>query len=463
MYGKFEGEKHEKYAKVRAERERAARDNLPMPNFVDLDAADYDRWLSREATRASEPNEPAADDGDVEPPEAKRARTDLPSRVRTVDADCDFDESTGLYMPTEAFRAKHPGVDLSSADRNWHVPPSDYRHYRRLAGDEDDDDGEVHEPDTKRARVFAMTMKVLGSAGVGKDDASKYCNAIMGTADAGTFVELYGRGSIVNDANGPRRSLGIKGLGAFDLRTLKPGGGNWDFAKEADRKLAMKLVQELNPDFVIGSPPCTSWCVWNQHMNYPKMCPERVKALMDEGRIHLEFIARLYRRQLANGKYFLHEQPATALSWDERCIMDLVARSDVELVVADQCQYGLTTPAGDGVRLPALKPTKFLTNAPQLANMLRKTCDRSHAHQQLVGGRCMDAAFYPLGLVRAIVRGMKLTMDAHPRNRDRSHVGKEGIINAFDKDEKASVIKRTSGGHVVVKWNGAIFKTDLQG
>ena len=105
------------------------------------------------------------------------------------------------------------------------------------------------------------------------------------------------------------------------------------------------------------------------------------------GALHnLECVARLYRRKLANGKDFLHEQPATALSWDEKCIADLVARSDVWLVAADLCQYGLTTAASDGQRLPALKPTKFPTNASQLADQLRKRCNRSQAHQQIVGG-----------------------------------------------------------------------------
>ena len=57
MYGKLGAEKYEKYAKDRTERERAARENLPMPNFVDLDAADYDRWLPRESTKNHEPAE----------------------------------------------------------------------------------------------------------------------------------------------------------------------------------------------------------------------------------------------------------------------------------------------------------------------------------------------------------------------------------------------------------------------
>ena len=123
----------------------------------------------------------------------------------------------------------------------------------------------------------------------------------------------------MEEANGPRLCLNTKGLSAFDMRTLKPNGGNWDFNKASDRKLCYKMMSDANPDFVIGSPTCTSWCVWNHYMNVPKMCPEKVRSLLAAGRTHLEFVARIYRRQLVNGKIFLHEQTATALSWDEKC------------------------------------------------------------------------------------------------------------------------------------------------
>ena len=38
-------------------------------------------------------------------------------------------------------------------------------------------------------------------------------------------------------------------------------------------------------------------------------------------------------------------------------------------------------------------------------------CDKSHVHQPLVGGRCRDAAFYPLPLAKAILEGIALTAD----------------------------------------------------
>ena len=51
LYGKFEEEKHAKYARVREERLRAHRDRLPMPTHVDIDASDYENWLMKEIQR----------------------------------------------------------------------------------------------------------------------------------------------------------------------------------------------------------------------------------------------------------------------------------------------------------------------------------------------------------------------------------------------------------------------------
>ena len=74
-------------------------------------------------------------------------------------------------------------------------------------------------------------------------------------------MEIYGRGGIMNEANGHRRNLNVKGLGALDIRTLKPHGDYWDFTKRADRREARDLVNQLDPDLIIGSPPCTPLCL----------------------------------------------------------------------------------------------------------------------------------------------------------------------------------------------------------
>ena len=81
-------------------------------------------------------------------------------------------------------------------------------------------------------------------------------------------------------------------------------------------------------------------------------------------------------------------------------------------VVCDQCQFGLTTLSEDRKgRELAMKPTRFLTSSQSMAECLDRRCDRSHKHQHLAGGRAAEAAFYPLPLIRAILKGMRKTSD----------------------------------------------------
>ena len=94
-------------------------------------------------------------------------------------------------------------------------------------------------------------------------------------------------------------------------------------------------------------------------------------------------------------------------------MLALIRSPLVHTVVAGQRMYGLTTPAEGSTseRLPALKPTKFTTNSVFMRDHLSLRRDKSHVRQPLVGGRCLDAAFYPLQLVEAILQGMALTAD----------------------------------------------------
>ena len=98
------------------------------------------------------------------------------------------------------------------------------------------------------------------------------------------------------------------------------------------------------------------------------MDQEKVAQAISEGRTHLNFVVSLYRKQMMRGKYFLHEHPATALSWKEDTVAALVKSPLVHSVVADQCMYGLTSPSAEDPekRLPAMKPTRFMTNSSQM-------------------------------------------------------------------------------------------------
>ena len=154
-----------------------------------------------------------------------------------------------------------------------------------------------------------------------------------------TFVEVYGK-SIFDHNLQSRRNFNIKGLNSFDIRSMKPDGTPWDFLKRSDRKLCRELINKQNPDWIIGAPPCTAFSIWNHGINYKKIDPEAVRQLLNDGRQHLRFACSLYRRQIARGKFFLHEHPASAMSWKEEEIDALSRLPYVHVVTADQCMYG---------------------------------------------------------------------------------------------------------------------------
>ena len=104
-------------------------------------------------------------------------------------------------------------------------------------------------------------------------------------------------------------------------------------------------------------------------INYKQMDPQKVEKMLADGKVHLDSVCSLYRRQLRQGKYFLHEHPATALSWKEDQVLEIARQPNVQIVTADQCEYGLVTPSADDKTkmLPAMKPTKWATASDEVA------------------------------------------------------------------------------------------------
>ena len=93
---------------------------------------------------------------------------------------------------------------------------------------------------------------------------------------------------------------------------------------------------------------------------------------MVAGRVLLEFAVQVYREQLAAGRHFLHEHPASASSWAEPCMRRLSSAPGVHEVVGDQCRFGLLSPGEHGEPGPAKKPTRFLSSAGGMLRALRR-------------------------------------------------------------------------------------------
>lgn len=158
---------------------------------------------------------------------------------------------------------------------------------------------------------------------------------------------------------------------------------------------------------MLGSPPCTEFSRINLNFNASRVAPEVRRRRAVEARTLLAFAFSVYDWQLRRGRYFLHEHPMTATSWELPEVQTLRLRDGVTSVVGDMCVFNMVVPAGLGGPGLARKPTRWLTNAPELAKRLNHRCSGAHAHAPLVGGRAAHAAIYPPELVAAILQGLR--------------------------------------------------------
>ena len=141
----------------------------------------------------------------------------------------------------------------------------------------------------------------------------------------------------------------------MDLST----GCNFDLS--ADRRKAVERIRAGKPTLVIGSPPCTVFSRL-QTLNVNKQSPEwraEYEIRKEQAIRHVQFCIKLYRLQLAEGRYLLHEHPAYASSWKLDSMEELAREQGVWSARADLCMLGLTT-TKDGAEGPAMKPTRFL-------------------------------------------------------------------------------------------------------
>ena len=135
------------------------------------------------------------------------------------------------------------------------------------------------------------------------------------------------------------------------------------------RAKARALLLEEKPFLLIGSPPCTAFSSW-QALNAARLgwTAQDIKRRRAEGELHVRFCCELYKLQAEAGRYFLHEHPANAVSWQLAEVRELLKANGVRRVVGDQCQYGQETRGGE----PVKKPTGWLSNSSEILEALRK-------------------------------------------------------------------------------------------
>ena len=201
------------------------------------------------------------------------------------------------------------------------------------------------------AREATILLEMLLVAGVSRGDAEA------------KVVELYSPPRVTRGL-GTLPHLSLVGGPTFDLRS-DANGIAWDFRKAEDRRRAREQIARERPFVVIGCPPCTEFSTV-QVLNRHRIPADERHRRRAEALTLLGFATEIYWLQLRSGRHFVHEHPAAASSWKEDAIQALRRDPRVGEVVGDQCRYGLETKGPKGERLPARKPTRFLSSAPAI-------------------------------------------------------------------------------------------------
>ena len=190
--------------------------------------------------------------------------------------------------------------------------------------------------------------------------------------------------------NGLAKQLGVIPGMSLDLTVEDPDDGKpWDFNNPEKRDKAERMIRDKRGLLLIGSPMCSAFSQL-QSLNRTRIGEEKYQDMVKKGTEHLEFCAKLYKMQMENGLYFIHEHPAGAKSWDNELIRRLTEKTGVYTVIGDMCRYGMKQEDELGTGL-VKKRTMFMTNAEMIAGRLAKRCNGGHRHIELINGRAKMA------------------------------------------------------------------------
>ena len=215
----------------------------------------------------------------------------------------------------------------------------------------------------------------------------------------------------------------------------------WDFDEKVVRDRAWKKLKEERPMLLVGSPMCTAFSTW-QRINDKIRDRYVVEAEKKRAIMHIEFCIELYREQLKHGRYFLHEHPAYATSWQLEAMQRLMGEQGVTTSVADQCLYGCLA-EGES---PVKKPTRFVTNSEEIAKQLGDRCQgrggmcsrpEGGKHTQCRGRAARMAAVYHFKLCRAILVGFRNQMRVDGKYKD----GFTGMLEDMVEESDAPVYR----------------------
>ena len=88
-----------------------------------------------------------------------------------------------------------------------------------------------------------------------------------------------------------------------------------DFSRSERMNKALKMVRRNEPFSVFGSPHCTAFSTWPAPSGANNSNPEEMRRAKARAIKRIELMLMMCGEQLSGGRYFLHEHPVLAASW----------------------------------------------------------------------------------------------------------------------------------------------------
>ena len=196
---------------------------------------------------------------------------------------------------------------------------------------------------------------------------------------------------------------GYRAMHSHDLLT------GHDFSKAETRRTSLTVLLQLL--FLILTPPCTAFSPLQALWNYPRLSPEQVRKIIDEGMVYWNHALDCCWAQYEQHRFFVLEHPMGASSWQMPRTRELMAADGVWSCVFDMCCFGLQTPI---TGQPMRKRTRILTNSAAIRAALqnRRCKPGTHVHRIIEGSEggiklARHAQCWPPALCEALVSAMK--------------------------------------------------------
>ena len=187
----------------------------------------------------------------------------------------------------------------------------------------------------------------------------------------------------------------------------------FDLSCDSDRARVLALVYQLKPKVLMTCAPCGMFSSLNRMWNFKKWSPQKKDAKMKVANTLFEFGMLLCRLQDNNGRFYCHEHPAGASSWQKPSVQVLMEQKHGIVCRFHQCRFGLRAPYS---LRPVKKLTKLITNNGEIQKRFhQKYCKCGQVRHALcvgrLAGRTMSShcAIYPKGMCEAIAQAVLAT------------------------------------------------------